>query len=433
MGRRGKRKRSTHDLDENPIDVMVSDANPTRMVFLCFDASPTRGGGKHARMADLVKEEYYDPFEKFDKKRSSGNREEYYDPFEKFDKKRSSGNREEYYDPFEKFDKKRSSGNREEYYDPFEKFDKKRSSGNREEYYDPFEKFDKKRSSGNREEYYDPFEKFDKKRSSGNREEYYDPFEKLIKEFQEIGKNIMTLLRSLIRRGLQENGKNIMTLLRSLIKGGEREEYYDPFEKFDNKSSFEKFDKRRYVQSCHPQVRKTNVLCVTTGKALETTFYNTNRVKGSSKSDTEIIDNSTSRGVSKDQRVGSTSSQTVNNLEGGSNSFQRRRRSSDGGWFRFKHIIRFYEVEQALKERERHPINQRVKHPLEPVLDPDLYKKIQVSVTLESEISLQADRGNGVMCLTMSCKAVQEGAGSSKPVDGNDLLDQPVPTESIKY
>ncbi|GKB41995.1 hypothetical protein Tco_0886937, partial [Tanacetum coccineum] len=49
---------------------------------------------------------------------------------------------------------------------------------------------------------------------------------------------------------------------------------------------------------------------------------------------------------------------------------------------------RFYEVEQALKERERHPINQRVKHPLEPVLDPDLYKKIQVSVTLENKRSV---------------------------------------------
>ncbi|GJY06859.1 ribonuclease H-like domain-containing protein [Tanacetum coccineum] len=129
----------------------------------------------------------------------------------------------------------------------------------------------------------------------------------------------------------------------------------------------------RYVKSCHPQVRKTNVLCVTTGKALETTSYNTDRVK-------EIIDNSTSRGVSKDQRVGSTSSQTVNNLEGGSNSFQR-----------------FYEVEQALKERERHPINQRVKHPPEP---------ISCLLALLCEISLQADRGNGVMCLTMSCKAV---------------------------
>ncbi|GKA90513.1 nucleotide-binding alpha-beta plait domain-containing protein, partial [Tanacetum coccineum] len=41
-----------------------------------------------------------------------------------------------------------------------------------------------------------------------------------------------------------------------------------------------------YVQSCHPHVRKTNVLRVTTGKALETTSSNTNRVKGSSKSDT---------------------------------------------------------------------------------------------------------------------------------------------------
>ncbi|GJU53410.1 hypothetical protein Tco_1227124 [Tanacetum coccineum] len=71
----------------------------------------------------------------------------------------------------------------------------------------------------------------------------------------------------------------------------------------------------RYVQSCHPQVRKTNVLCVTTGKALETTSYNTNRVKGSSKSDTEIIDDSTSRRVSNNQRVGSTSSQPVNNLD----------------------------------------------------------------------------------------------------------------------
>ncbi|GJY77411.1 hypothetical protein Tco_0482527, partial [Tanacetum coccineum] len=62
--------------------------------------------------------------------------------------------------------------------------------------------------------------------------------------------------------------------------------------------------------------------------------------------------------------------------------------------------FRCYEVEQALEERESHPINQRVKHPLEPVLDPDLYKK------KSGEISLQADRGNGVMCLTMSCKAV---------------------------
>ncbi|GJU10100.1 ribonuclease H-like domain-containing protein [Tanacetum coccineum] len=40
----------------------------------------------------------------------------------------------------------------------------------------------------------------------------------------------------------------------------------------------------RYVKSCHPQVRKTNVLCVTTKKALETTSYNTDRVKEDSTS-----------------------------------------------------------------------------------------------------------------------------------------------------
>ncbi|GKC45921.1 hypothetical protein Tco_1063643 [Tanacetum coccineum] len=40
---RGKRKRSTLDLDENPPDVLVSEANPAR-----------GGGCKHDRMADLV-------------------------------------------------------------------------------------------------------------------------------------------------------------------------------------------------------------------------------------------------------------------------------------------------------------------------------------------------------------------------------------------
>ncbi|GJV47584.1 hypothetical protein Tco_1437796 [Tanacetum coccineum] len=51
-------------------------------------------------------------------------------------------------------------------------------------------------------------------------------------------------------------------------------------------------------------------------------------VKGSSKWDTEIIDDSTSREVSKDQCMGLTSWQTVNKLDGGSNSFQRRCRCS---------------------------------------------------------------------------------------------------------
>nr|GEV07363.1 RNA-directed DNA polymerase, eukaryota [Tanacetum cinerariifolium] len=51
-------------------------------------------------------------------------------------------------------------------------------------------------------------------------------------------------------------------------------------------------------------------------------------VKGLSKRDTEIIDDSTSRGVWKDQCMGLTSWQTVNNLDGGSNSFRTRRRSS---------------------------------------------------------------------------------------------------------
>ncbi|GJS71146.1 hypothetical protein Tco_0703987 [Tanacetum coccineum] len=47
-----------------------------------------------------------------------------------------------------------------------------------------------------------------------------------------------------------------------------------------------------------------------------------------SRSVKDIIHDSTSRGVSKDQCMGLTSWQTVNNLDGGSNSFQLRRRSS---------------------------------------------------------------------------------------------------------
>ncbi|GKB22573.1 hypothetical protein Tco_0861974 [Tanacetum coccineum] len=50
-------------------------------------------------------------------------------------------------------------------------------------------------------------------------------------------------------------------------------------------------------------------------------------VKGSSNG-THIIDDSTSREVSKDQCMGLTSWQTVNKLDGGSNSFQRRCRCS---------------------------------------------------------------------------------------------------------
>ncbi|GJU11630.1 probable glutathione S-transferase [Tanacetum coccineum] len=111
--------------DENPLNVIVSDANPAR------------GGRKHARMADLVFEKHdwmipvlvpgdpeedafeQDPFEKFDKRRSvlvQGEPEEDsidYDPFAKFDKTRSvlvQGEPEEDsidYDPFAKFDKTR--------------------------------------------------------------------------------------------------------------------------------------------------------------------------------------------------------------------------------------------------------------------------------------------------------------------------------------
>ncbi|GJV18052.1 hypothetical protein Tco_1363375 [Tanacetum coccineum] len=91
-------------------------------------------------------------------------------------------------------------------------------------------------------------------------------------------------------------------------------------------------------------------------------------------------------------------------------------------------LIVFYEVEQALKERERHPINQRVKHPLEPVLDPDLYKKNS------GEISLQADRGNGVMCLTMSCKAVRQARYMrSTCADGNSVFPRSQVVKSVFY
>ncbi|GKB15427.1 hypothetical protein Tco_0849350, partial [Tanacetum coccineum] len=87
-------------------------------------------------------------------------------------------------------------------------------------------------------------------------------------------------------------------------------------------------------------------------------------------------------------------------------------------------IHRFYEVEQALKERERHPINQRVKHPLEPVLtnlqfvvayiDYNIGLHIIVSkcfiswenVSCQGRISVEVNCGNGVMYLTMACKAV---------------------------
>ncbi|GKA84601.1 hypothetical protein Tco_0806196 [Tanacetum coccineum] len=209
MVHRGKRKRST---DENPPNVIVSDANPAR------------GGRKHARMADLVSTETEDYFEKHDWMiyvSVPGEPEEdafEQDPFEKFDKRRSvlvQGEPEEDsfdYDPFVKFDKKRSvlvPGEPEEDsfdYDPFVKFDKRRRSvlvqGKPEEDsfdYDPFVKFDKRRSvllvPGEPAFEQDPFEKFDKRRSvlvQGEPEEDsfdYDPFVKFDK-------------RSLIKGGL---------------------------------------------------------------------------------------------------------------------------------------------------------------------------------------------------------------------------------------
>ncbi|GKF71345.1 hypothetical protein Tco_0207459 [Tanacetum coccineum] len=68
--------------DENPLNVIVSDANPAR------------GGRKHARMADLVSTETEDYFEKHDWMISvlvPGDPEEdafEQDRFEKFDKRR---------------------------------------------------------------------------------------------------------------------------------------------------------------------------------------------------------------------------------------------------------------------------------------------------------------------------------------------------------
>ncbi|GJS15683.1 phospholipase D zeta 1-like protein isoform X1 [Tanacetum coccineum] len=116
--------------DENPLNVIVSDANPAR------------GGRKHARMADLVSTETEDYFEKHDWMISvlvPGDPEEdafEQDRFEKFDKRRPvlvPGAEEDSfdYDPFLKFDKKRSvlvPGEPEEDsfdYDPFVKFDKR--------------------------------------------------------------------------------------------------------------------------------------------------------------------------------------------------------------------------------------------------------------------------------------------------------------------